>query len=177
MSRSRTIIVYVRDRTGRLLAGARVGFWLNKDYAGEVPSGEGHASITVDNPQDEVEVNAVYGGVEQKVPLSQSQDSWTFHFDVDPFPHSFIAIMKQKIPLLVGLLLMFTALALGFAYPEPNILQVRLILSTASLAGGLIASEIPGMFNLNMSLGNRLVVGATGALAVFVLLYLQGPGT
>lgn len=175
MSGLRTIIVYVRDRTGRLLAGAKVGFWLNKVYAGEVPSGEGHASITVENLQDEVEVNAVYGGVEQKVPLSQSQDSWTFQFDVDPFPHTLIAIMKQKIPLLVGLLLLFTALALGFAYPEPQVIQVRLILSTASLAGGLIASEIPGMLNVNMSFGKKLVVGATGALAVFVLLFLVGP--
>lgn len=173
---SRTIIVFVRDKVGNPLHGAKVGFWVNKVYVGEVPSGEGRASIAVANATDEVALHAVYEGEEQKADLVQNQNTWTFKFDVDTSPPTHLTLMKEKTPLVVGLFLLAVALVLVFAFSAPTTLQARLILATASLAGGLIASEIPGMFKAQLSLGKRFGVGATGAAAVFVILYFAGPG-
>ena len=83
--------------------------------------------------------------------------------------------MQRHVPLVVGVALLMTALALAFTFSSPNTLQTRLILATASLGGGSIATEIPGMLNVNLSFGKKLAIGATGALAVFVILYLVAP--
>ncbi|MGD0950767.1 MAG: hypothetical protein ABSA52_25580 [Candidatus Binatia bacterium] len=85
--------------------------------------------------------------------------------------------MERHVPLAVGVVLLLIALALAFTFGTPNPLQTRLILATASLGGGAIATEIPGMLQVNMSFGQKLVIGATGAIAVFAILYLVVPTT
>ena len=169
--RSRTIHVFVRDVRDCPLSGAVIRFWINDQAAGEVPSSEGRASIQVENRTDTVQVEASYQSEKQKKLLAQSQDDWTFKFNVDTQP----SFMQKHLALVFGLALLGVALALGFIFSSPNLTQIHLIIATASLAGGLIATEMPGMLKVNASLGKKLVIGATGTLAVFVLLYFFAP--
>jgi len=142
--------------------------------AGEVKNAEGRGRISLDDPQAQVGVSVTYEGVTQTEQLGPQQNSFTFRFDVSvgSAPGDF---MERHIALIVGLLLIAVAIVLAFVFGNPNPLQTRIILGTFSLAGGAIATEISGMIKVDLTLGTKLTIGATGALAVFVILYLIVP--
>jgi hypothetical protein len=54
--------------------------------------------------------------------------------------------------------------------------QIRVLMVLLSLAAGLIASEIPGYFNMEGELGQKVAFVAGGGIAVFVLVFLVAPG-
>ena len=168
----RDIFVFVRDRNDLPLAGATVTFSVNGLPAGEVAQAEGRGSIHLENSAAVVSVTASYTGLaDQSVVLAPESNAHTFKFDVDAGPST----VSKHIPLIVGIGFLLLALALGFTFSSPTLLQTRLILVVASLGGGLVASEIPGMLNVNLTFGKRVAIGATGALAVFVILYFMLP--
>ena len=80
--------------------------------------------------------------------------------------------VEKHIAAIIGLTLAAVAVALTFAVRNVTSLQRQILLSLFALAGGAIATEIPGFLNVNMSFGAKSAIGAGGALAVFVLLYL-----
>jgi hypothetical protein len=170
----RTIVIPVRDRAGRPLPGATVSFTVNGKPAGTAKNTNAGGLIQLSDRQAVVTVSASYHGETMgPITLAQNADHYTFQFDIDvggPF-------MERHVPLAVGVVLLLIALALAFTFGTPNPLQTRLILATASLGGGAIATEIPGMLQVNMSFGQKLVIGATGAIAVFAILYLVVPTT
>jgi len=169
----RSIIISVCDRAGHPLPGAKVTFTVNGKLAGTAKNTKAGGHIQLSDPHAVVTVSAQYlGKTMGPIRLAQNANSYTFQFlDVDVGGH----FMQRHVPLVVGVALLMTALALAFTFSSPNTLQTRLILATASLGGGSIATEIPGMLNVNLSFGKKLAIGATGALAVFVILYLVAP--
>ena len=83
--------------------------------------------------------------------------------------------MERHVPLLVGLALLGLAIILAFTFNTVNPLQFRIVLGTFALAGGAISTEISGMLRVDLNFGKKLVIGATGAIAVFIILYLVVP--
>jgi hypothetical protein len=83
--------------------------------------------------------------------------------------------MERHLPLIVGLAPFAVAAALAFTFGSPTPLQSRIILGIFSLGGGAIATEIGGMIKVDLNLGQKLVIGATSAIAIFVILYLVLP--
>ncbi|MGE0435335.1 MAG: hypothetical protein AB7G10_21520 [Reyranellaceae bacterium] len=79
--------------------------------------------------------------------------------------------VEKHIALIVGLVLAAVAVGLTFARSVHTPLQRQIILALFALAGGAIATEIPGFLNITMTLGEKTAIGAGGAIAVFVVLY------
>jgi hypothetical protein len=77
----------------------------------------------------------------------------------------------EHVPAIIGLVLAAVAVVLAFTFGNATPLQRQIILTLAALAGGAIATEIPGFLNIDLSLGQKTGVAAGGALAVFVILY------
>lgn len=167
----RRVLIFARDLDGHLLRGATIEFTKNGVFAGRVVNSDGRGSIDL-NRADSLIVSVTYDEQTQTRQLAQAQDDWTFKFDV-----RVRSTFMQHLPLIVGLGLLVLAVVLGFSVPDPTALQVRLILVVVSLAGGMIATEIPGMLKIDVTLGQKVAIGATGALGVFVLLYLVVPAT
>ena len=170
----RSIDIFVRDRNGVPIPGAEIRFAVNGAPAGTVVNAEGRGRIQLASATAIVEVSVVYAGVTQTEKLAPGQTSFTFRFEVS-VGSAFGDYMERHIALIVGLVLIAVAIVLAFTFGTPTTLQTRIILGTFSLAGGAIATEISGMIKVDLTLGNKLAIGATGALAVFVVLYLVVP--
>ncbi len=171
---ARTVDVFVRDKKGQPLPGVVIAFKKNGELAGTVPYAEGRARIELPDREISVGVSAAYGGETQSVDLAQNQDTYTFAFDVDPNPEKG-GFMERHLALIVGLALFAIAIILAFSFGSPTPLQARIILGVFSLGGGAIATEISGMIYVDMKFGTKVAIGATGALAIFVILYLVLP--
>ena len=85
--------------------------------------------------------------------------------------------MDKHFPALIGIAFVVIAIVLAFAFSSPSPLQVHIILAVLSLGGGAFGTEISGMINVNLGLGTKLAVGATGAAAIFVILYFSVPAS
>lgn len=74
-----------------------------------------------------------------------------------------------------GVTFLATLLVLAVAVPNPTSAQFNIFRTVMALAGGGVAATIPGFLNLRVGGGQRFLIQAGGALAVFVLLYLFPP--
>lgn len=83
---------------------------------------------------------------------------------------------KQNFPALLGLLLVVAGVTLAFVFASPTPLQAFLVRAVFSLGAGGVASSIPGILKIDVSLGTKLAISAGGALAVLVLMYLIPQG-
>jgi hypothetical protein len=70
-------------------------------------------------------------------------------------------------------LFMLASVVIAIVFPNPTGFQAGVFRTVSLLTGGAFAGFIPGM--LNVTIGNWLK--ATGALAVFVILYLVNPAS
>jgi hypothetical protein len=75
----------------------------------------------------------------------------------------------------VGIGFLVSAIALAFGYAHPTSVQTHMSLALFALGGGAFATELPGQVKADVNLGTKLVVGATGAAAIFVILYFAVP--
>jgi hypothetical protein len=84
-------------------------------------------------------------------------------------------LMEAHFPAYVGIFFIIVTIVLAFTFSSPTALQTHIILAVLSLGGGAFASEISGMIKVDLSLTQKFVIGATGAAAVFVILYFAVP--
>lgn len=166
----RRIEVSARGADNQLLPGAEFTFESNGTKLGEARSTDGHASIELESRDIAVTVTVLYGGKSQSCNLSSYQDDWTFRFGTTSS-----TFLRAHFPALLGCLLLLLTIALAFAQSNQNALQIRIILAVLALAGGLIATEIPGLLHANVTFGEKVAIIAGGALAVFVILFLTVP--
>ena len=87
------------------------------------------------------------------------------------------SFMSKHFPASVGICFVLIATALTFSFSDPTALQTHVILAMFSLGGGAFAAEIPGIINIDLNLGQQVVIGATGAAAIFVILFFFVPAT
>jgi hypothetical protein len=83
--------------------------------------------------------------------------------------------LEQHLPLIIAAVLLGLAVVLAFTHPKPSKLQRQIILGIFCLAGAAVAVYIPGLINVNIDFGGKIVVAAVGALAVLVLFYFRKP--
>jgi hypothetical protein len=167
---ARIIDIYVKDRRDRPVADAEINFTLNGAPAGKVPNSAGHASIRLKNLTDIVGVTAKSGDAEQTVTLAQEAISYTFRL-----PKGGTGFWENHVGFAAGIVLWLVALVLAFAVGATTPLQIQLVKGSFSLGCGALATEISGLLKIDVSLGKKIVIGASGALGVFVLLYLVAP--
>ena len=74
-----------------------------------------------------------------------------------------------------GAVFLAAILILVVLIPNPTPPQFKVFSVVMALAAGGIATTISGMMNVTMTLGKRIAIGATGALAVFVIVYFFVP--
>jgi hypothetical protein len=74
-----------------------------------------------------------------------------------------------------GVLFLSTILALLVFIPNPTKDQMRVFMVVLALAAGGFGTVFSGMLNVKLTLGKKLAIGATGALAVFVIVYFFAP--
>jgi hypothetical protein len=99
--------VFVRDRGGWPIPGAKIQFTVNGQSGFEVGNTEGRGSITGIKRDDELIVRAEYEGQKQEARPAPGADQWTFQFDVDVSP-----VTDSKMPHVPR---WFPAAGLGFA--------------------------------------------------------------
>jgi hypothetical protein len=166
----RSVHVYARGMSNQLLPGTKFTFLTEGQLIGEVLSSDGRASIEIPSKDLPVTIEAELNGKKEIATLSLTQDQWTYQFPVREY-----SAVRAHLAAIIGLVLLAVALVLAFALGTLNPLQTRLVLITVSLAGGLIATEIPGLLNAKVSLGEQIGIAAGGAIAVFVILFFAVP--
>lgn len=74
-----------------------------------------------------------------------------------------------------GVTFLAVLLWLTVMIPNPSNPQLRFWIAILALAAGGVSTVISGLINVRLSLGKQFGVGATGAFAVFVIVYFQNP--
>lgn len=160
----RHLVVFVRDRAGRLLPGADISFFIDGVPYGQVDGSEGRAEITLPGANSRpLDVTASYKGDTKTAKVAAGQQSYEFRFDVDTG--------TSHLGLWVGCGFVIIAVILGFTFDNPTPLQTKIIQGLFALGCGGFATELSGFLKVDMSWGTKLVIGAGGALAVFVILW------
>ena len=167
---ARIIDIYVKDRRDRPVTDAEISFTLSGTPAGKVPNSAGHASIRLPSRTDVVGVTAKRGDAEQSVTLAQDATSYTFKL-----PIGGSGFWESHVGFAAGIVLWVVALRLAFGVGATTPLQIQLVKGSFSLGCGALATEISGLLKIDISVGTQLVIAASGALGVFVLLYLVAP--
>jgi hypothetical protein len=87
--------------------------------------------------------------------------------------------MTQRLNLILafvfGVLFIATILTLIVQIPNPTPPQAHVFSVVMALAAGGFASVLSGMLKVNLKFGTKAAIGATGALAVFVIVYFFVP--
>jgi hypothetical protein len=74
-----------------------------------------------------------------------------------------------------GVVFIAAILVIVLAVPNPTIPQWRVFCVVLALAAGGAATTLTGMMRVDLHFGKRIAIGATGALAVFVVVYFFVP--
>jgi hypothetical protein len=160
----RTIDIFVRDRSGHLIPGVGIKFAIDGKSAGEVNGSEGRGRIELpETNKKPVDVTVSYRNEEKTAKIAYGQDSYEFRYDVD--------LSVNHVPLWSGAGLILLTVFLAFYFKDPTPIQLKIIQGLFSVGLGGIATELTGFLNVDMKFGTRLVIGAGGALAVFVVLW------
>ena len=166
----RIVDIYVKDRRDRPIADADVSFTLNGQPAGKVPNSAGHASIRLRKNHGVIGVTAKCGDIEQTVTLAADATNYTFKLPVGGS-----GFWENHVGFAAGIVLWLTSLILAFGIGAASPLQIQLVKGSFSLGCGALATEISGLLKIDISFGTKIVIAASGALGVFVLLYLVAP--
>ena len=76
----------------------------------------------------------------------------------------------DSILLIVGVVFMLIGLVVAMAFPNPTVFQIFVFRVFVALSGGAFAAYIPGMLDIDLKW-----VRGSGAIAVFLILYLVSP--
>jgi hypothetical protein len=162
----RHLVIFVRDRAGHLLRGADISFAIDGQPYGQVEGSEGRGEITLPGTNARpVDVTVSYNGEIKTARVAFGQQSYEFRYDTD------VSHEGGHLALWVGCGLVAVSVVLAFAFKEPNTLQTKIIQGLFALGLGGFATELSGFLKVDMKWGTRLVIGAGGALAVFIVLW------
>ena len=188
----RSLRILVRDRQGNPIPGASVVIAEDGLERRRTTDNGGLVEEVIHDPRVEPTISAEYKNRRCQKTSSRTQQQIEFDLDAVYVPmdthrlHLVVGICLAPIAiaavlgyangmdhlaLIIGLVLAAVATFLAFAFSAVTPLQRQIILTLAALAGGAIATEIPGFLNVNLSLGEKTGVAASGAIAVFVILY------
>jgi hypothetical protein len=195
----RQIIIQIRDKPGNPLPGASVDVAIDGEHFGTFATTEGHCSVQIPGPRGVIGLIARYKKqTPQNATLDPETDAYSFTFPVtgrysNMVRHIlagaaaivvilliltgafYLGLLAGLIPLVLGIVLTFAALGLAFVFPQPNALQSQLIRSTFALGAGGLASQIPGLLNIQLGVGGQATITAAGAIAVYIITFFFKP--
>jgi hypothetical protein len=181
MLADRLIRVYVGDRKGNPIPNATVKVFLNDVFFAKATAGrDRHGSvytIQVSDSKASVRLEAEYDGEQPlSATLAPEADEWHFTFsNVDISTPGTTPFVERHLPGVVGAAFLLITIVLSLVIPTPTSFQRRVFIGTLSIALSGMAVEIPGLLNVRMTLGRKLVITAAGAIAIFVLVYVLSP--
>jgi hypothetical protein len=76
---------------------------------------------------------------------------------------------------LFGVIFLGAILVIAVLIPQPSPFQLRVFTPVLAIAVAGVATVMTGLLNVQMTLGKQLTIGATGAIATFVIVYLVNP--
>jgi len=195
----RQINIHIRDKHDNPLPGASVDVAIDGEHFATFEATEGHCSIQMDGPRTEIGLIARFHNQEsQEVKLGPETDHYTFRFPVtggysNMVRHIltaaaaiivlllilaaafYLGLLAGLISLVLGIVLTLTALVLSFVFSKPTALQAQLIRSTFALGAGGLASQIPGLLNIQLSVNSQATITAAGAIAVYIVTFFFRP--
>jgi hypothetical protein len=172
---SRQVTVNVRDGDNYLIPGVHIRWTKNGKAYGEIVSSDGRGSVTVDDPQAVIGVSVEYKNKAEKRSLAIDQSECLIVLNDVHVNASWKKTVERHLPALCGILFIVAAVVLTFSFTKPTVFQTQIIRALFALGGGAFANEISGMIKVDIKFGQQVIIGATGALAVFVLLDLVAP--
>jgi len=174
---NRQVLVYVRDADNHLVEGSTIKWKENGQDRGSIDPSDGHGTLTPVHQKSIVEVTVEYDGLQPETrTLAADQNNCTIVFpSLHLHPTTWTQIMEKHFPAFAGIFFILIAIILAFVFSNPNPLQIHIILALFSLGGGAFGSEIPGLLNVNLTITSKFVIAATGAAAIFVILYFAVP--
>jgi hypothetical protein len=92
-----------------------------------------------------------------------------------PLLHDIIGFWARHVFLGIGCILLVTAIWLVFHFDALTAAQNMVVRVTCSTGAALIMAGVPGVLNVNIKTVPGTAIGATGALAVFVLAFWLWP--
>ncbi|MBL8543497.1 MAG: hypothetical protein JNJ63_06765 [Hyphomonadaceae bacterium] len=169
LAQNRHLIINVSDRTGKPLVGADIVFKMRDAVIAEVRRSNGHGEVTLPiSETDPIEVVVTYRGATQTGKFGPDQNHFEFKYNEDT------SLFAGHLPLWVGIGFVLLAVALVVAIPHPEMLQARVLYGVFAIGAGGFATELSGQLNVQAQV-QRFAIGAGGAMAVFVLLWLTNP--
>jgi len=87
----------------------------------------------------------------------------------------YLGILTGLVPLAIGAVLLGASLGLAFGYRNPTVLQQQMMRSMFALALGALASAVPGILNVDLALGTKATIAASGAIAVWLITFFFVP--
>lgn len=155
--------------------GASFEWRVDGEPAGKARSTDGHARIEVLQTESILEVSACVGDA-RKGPVRLASDARDLEFRFDIVVHPVWSEFAMKhFGAVVGIVFVLIAVVMVGVIQDPSPVQTHVILALFALGGGGFAGEIAGRVKAEMTLGTKLKVSATGAAAIFVLLYFFQP--
>jgi hypothetical protein len=173
----REILVFVRDADGYLVEDATISWTKDGKPAGRIDHSDGRGAITVKDRKAVFQVTVEYENEKDSRILAVDQPDCTFVF---PNLHTRIGwrrTMEKHFPAIIGVAFVLLAVVLAFSFGSPNPLQTHVILAVLSLGGGAFGTEISGIIKADITFGTQIVIGATGAAAIFAILYFVVPAS
>jgi hypothetical protein len=173
MPTDRVIRIEALDRDGALLEGAQFRVFIDSNPLAESQGGRGFITMQLQHTGAQIRAEASYGKYHHEVIIAESAETIPIVFpEVKYVP---VDQRFENIVFFVGVAFLLIGLALAIVIPTPTIFQTRIFSGFFALAAGAFGLKLTGMLNVQMSFGQRLVVSATGAFAVFILVYFFMP--
>lgn len=170
LAMARTIQIYVNNRDGHPLTGARIELWQGDDLIATIKDSRGQGSFN-NAPLGPVQVVASYKDKQGRATLAAKQDHFTLVLDVQGDKTG----AADLVALGVGIAAIVVALILGFSVPTPSPLQLQLIRGVFALGLAAAGTILPGRLGVELKLGQRLAITAAGALGLFVVAWFFIP--
>jgi len=130
-----------------------------------------------DHLDADIRVEAFYGNYHHSVKLAGNVDVMPIRFpEVKFVPED--QRSQQHIEAAVfycGVALLLLSIGLAIFIPNPTTYQLRIFTGLFAIAMGAFALRLTGMLTVRLTFGQKVLISATGALAVFVLVYFFIP--
>lgn len=172
---NRQVLVHVRDADNHLVDGATIKWKVDGKDRGRIDNSDGNGTITILDQNGIVEVTVEYDGHSETRQLALEQADCNIVLPDVHMTTTWKNIMERHFPAVIGIFFILVAIILGFAFSHPSPLQIHIILAVLSLGGGAFGTEISGMIKVNLTLTKKFVIAATGAAAIFIVLYFAVP--
>lgn len=177
MLEDRLVRVEALDKHGSLLTGAQFRVFVNGVFTAKTENGRGFCTVQAPNTNEIIEVEATYRKISKRSKIALGVETFPIYFDEIEIKEnsSDKTSISEILVFSIGVFFIICCVVLAIFISEPTTFQWRVfggILSVGLAAFGL---GLSGMIHTEISFERRLLISATGALAIFVLVYFFAP--